>query len=80
MNRSLVIKGVIFGGLIGNQICWMRISYSFWKDLKVEKLRYIKLYETAEYLVNIFNEHDIDLSAFDLIALGLITEDPNAGE
>lgn len=45
------------------------------KNLAFGKHRFDQLRDTAEYLLDIINEHNIVLTEFDLIALSAMTKD-----
>ena len=45
------------------------------KELTTGRTQFNKLHEATEYLLEIINENDIELTEFDLIALTAISED-----
>lgn len=68
----------IIGVLAVTNIASYLSARTILKQLETVMSEYTKLHKTAMYMVNVFEEHDIDLSEFDLIALKALREEDDA--
>ena len=72
INRSHVV-----GFLVCSNILTYISAVIIAARLNQEMLRYKKLNEATEYMIHILEEHGVDLSEFDWIALNDLAEDIN---
>jgi hypothetical protein len=69
---------LLIGGLVISNIALLASVKAVVKNLEKQKHDYKKLHNMMEYMVNIIEENEIELSEFDMVALGYLSGDTNA--
>jgi hypothetical protein len=65
---------ILIGALCVNQLVLYIAARKIQKELERQRQRYMTLHEITTYIIHMCDEQGIDLSDFDLIALGFLKE------